>query len=93
MSATKDKWFKKGISLTPPQLDELINILTKRCGHKVKTRIRSLLTYDLDTVIQNCYWIERFYISGHDDDVHYCAGQSYPCEIKALRNNILKRWP
>ena len=89
----KETWFKVGIELTPIQVDSLVQMLTKRCKHYTRQRIRSLITYDLDTLIQNCYWLERFYISSTDSDVHYCAGQSYPCEIRAIRNNILKKYP
>ena len=94
----KSPFFKKGIKLTETQIDELVAILTKRCSHKTKVRIRSLTTYDLDTLIQNIAWFDRFHLqlaydSTNTYEVHYCAGQSYPCEIKAIRNNILKKYP
>ena len=88
----KDQFFKVGVQLTENQIDELANMLTQRCSHKTKIRINSMIVYDLDTLINNISWFDRFYISEHDNDVHYCAGQSYPCEIKSIRNEILKKY-
>ena len=59
----EDEFFKGGIELSDSQVNELINMLTKRCSHRTKVRLRSLITYDLDTLIKNCYCVDRFYIT------------------------------
>ena len=67
-----------------------MTIYTKRCGVKNRTRIASILTYDFETVRKSGL-LDRFYVN--EDGVHYCAGQSYPCEIRRIREDIIKRWP
>jgi len=88
-----DLFFRTGIELTDDQKQQLIEILTKRCREKTYRRIKSIITYHLDVIIKSCFWLDRFYISHLNNEVHYCAFQSYPCEIKAIRNNILKKYP
>ena len=89
---SKEIWFRQGIKLTEIQKEELIAILTKYCRCKTYDRIKSLITYDLDTVIKNIGWMERFYICEHGH-VKYCEGQSYPCEIRAIRKHIINKYP
>ena len=87
-----DLFFNEKIELNEKQENELIEILTKRCGQKVKNRFYGLIKFDLQTIIKSVYLMERFYIS-EEGEIHYCAGQSYPCEIKAIRQEILKKIP
>ena len=88
----EDKWFKSGMNITDGQKEELITMLTKRCGQKVKGRIRSLITYDFNTLLES-WFFERFYICGRNNNVHYNAGQCYPSELKYIRESIIKRFP
>jgi len=89
----KDKWFRKGIELTEAQTEEMVNMLTKRCKEYTKGRIRSPITYDLDTLIEKHWGLRRFYISHTDNDVHYCVGQCQISEIKEIRNDLMRMFP
>ncbi len=86
----KEQWLNRPVELTDNETDELIYILTKRCGLKTVNRIASILTYDFETIRETGI-LDRFYIG--DTGINYCAGQSYPCEIRRIRQEIMKRWP
>lgn len=90
---SKDKWFKQGIELSEVHINELVNMLTKRCKDRTKKRIRSLITYDLDTLIEKHWGLKRFYISLVDKDVHYCVGQCYTSELKTIRTDLMRMFP
>jgi len=87
---TEEKWLIKPIKLESMERQELINILTRRCGEKTHRRVTSILTYNFETVRETGL-LDRFYVN--ESGLHYCAGQSYPCEIRRIRQEILKRWP
>ena len=87
-----DLFFNEEIELNEKQADELISMLTKRCGEKTKRRFYGLIKFDLQTLVKNVYWMKRFYLD-KNGEVHYCAGQSYPCEIRSIREQILKKFP
>ena len=87
---SKDNFFDSKTELNENEKAQLVEILTKRCGLKVFNRIRSLVTYDLSTLINDGF-LRRFY--ERDGQIHYCAGQSYPCEIRRIRQDILRRYP
>jgi hypothetical protein len=75
-------------NLTDQDIDELVSIIGHRCQDHTKTRIRSILKYDssripiagiLDRLTKESYgW-------------QYFAGQSYPDEIRVVRQLILNK--
>lgn len=77
---------ENGESLTPVQVDALMKVLGKGLRDRNKRRLRSVLTYGLHAV-EKCGILERVYIEG--DDVLYCACQSYPDEIRIIRQVLL----
>ena len=89
----QDVFLKKDLKLNEAQTMELVRILTKRCGEKTKIRIESLVRYAFNEMVRNISCFDRFYIAKYDNDIHYCAGQSYPCEIKHIRKEMLRKYP
>ena len=79
--------------LTENDIDQLVDLLTHRCRHNTKSRVRSVLTYDSKTLPH--YGIfERVYAErkGEGEFVwHYCAGQDYVAEIRTVRELIVGR--
>ena len=76
--------------LTEKDIDELVALIGSRCRHETKARIRSVLTYSPSTIPD--YGIMRrlmFYRGSWT----YTAGQSYPDEIRVVRNIIIKGRP
>lgn len=82
----------QGKQLTPEEIDALMEIFGKGCQEKTKRRLRSCLTYH--ACVQNVGIFERVLLG---DDAcggsiaSYCAGQSYPDEIRTVRDCILGR--
>lgn len=76
------------LTLTEADIDAILAIIGKGCRDKTKNRLRSILTYAKSTI--PAYGIfNRLY----RDDAgawEYCAGQSYPDEIRTIRGCILK---
>lgn len=73
-------------SLTEDDIDALIEIIGKRCHIKTCKRLRSILTYSPSTV-ENLGILER--LVKENGQWHYIAGQSYPDEIRTVREIIL----
>lgn len=74
--------------LTEQDIDQIVAIVGHRCRVKTCNRIRSILTYSKSS-IQNFGILERLIKEG--DQWHYVAGQSYPDEIRTVRECILGR--
>lgn len=76
-----------GISLTAAEIDELVALLGKRC----KDRTRAQLADALDALPgfgnRGIFGRVLFEESG----VSYCAGQSYPDEIRLVRQLVICR--
>lgn len=68
-----------------PQLDDLVALLTKHCQEKTKRRVRSILRFP--STMNNWYIYKRLIFE--NGSWSYIAGQSYPDEIRNLRNTIL----
>ena len=73
--------------LTEKDIDQLIDIVGSRCRAKTKDRLRSILKYGIHT-IGHFGILDRLIKEG--DGWSYCAGQSYPDEIRTVRGLILK---
>jgi hypothetical protein len=73
--------------LTENDIDQLVNILGYRCRVKTCIRLRSVLTYSKSRI--RSYGILDRLIK-ENGEWHYCAGQSYPDEIRTIREIILK---
>lgn len=73
--------------LTTDDINQLVHIICHRCRVKTYTRVRSILTYGKGTI--RPYGILDRLIK-EDGIWFYCAGQSYPDEIRTIRNLIIK---
>lgn len=73
--------------LSEQDIDQIIEIIGHRCRVKTCNRLRSILTYS-PSLIQTYGILER--LTKENGKWSYCAGQSYPDEIKTLREIILK---
>lgn len=73
--------------LSEQDIDQIIEIVGYRCRVKTCNRLRSILTYS-PSLIQTYGILER--LTKKNGGWSYCAGQSYPDEIKTLREIILK---
>jgi hypothetical protein len=70
--------------LTEGQVEELVSLLGKRCQQKTKNMLRIVLGWVPD--IKNYGIFQRVMLTPR---VHYCAGQSYPCEIRVVRRLLI----
>jgi hypothetical protein len=75
-------------NLSDQDIDELVAIIGHRCHPKTKTRIRSILKYDASK-IPNLGILDR--LSKESYGWQYFAGQSYPDEIRVVRQLILNK--
>ena len=76
-------------NLTPEDVDQLVDLIGSRARQATKTRLRSILTYGPSTIPD--YGIFRRLAKMHaTGQWQYIAGQSYPDEIRTVRECILK---
>lgn len=75
-------------SLTEIDIDCIIRIVGYKCSEKTKARIRSILTYGPSTI--GNYGIFDRLVKYGENNWQYIAGQSYPDEIRTLRELIIK---
>lgn len=75
-------------SLTLEEIDELVILVTHGCRYKTKTRLRSILTYGINSI--DSYGIFNRLIK-ENGKWTYVAGQSYTDEIRTVRECILGR--
>lgn len=73
--------------LSEQDVDQLIEIIGHRCRVKTCNRLRSILTYS-PSLVPTYGILER--LTKENGGWSYCAGQSYPDEIRTLREIILK---
>jgi hypothetical protein len=73
--------------LTIEDVDQLVAIIGNRTRLKTKNRLRSILSYGVST-IPVCGILDR--LTEECGQWSYCAGQSYPDEIRTIREIILK---
>lgn len=73
--------------LTETDIDNLVSLLGHRCQERTKTRLRSILTYSPSRIPS--YGIFERLTADFDGNWSYCAGQSYPDEIRTCREIIL----
>ena len=78
------------LKLNDSDIDQLVDIIGSRCQYRTKARLRSILTYPSGVLnIMPTYGIlERLTKEG--EDWSYRAGQSYPDEIRTIREIILE---
>ena len=72
--------------LTENDIDQIIEIVGKRCRMKTITRLVSMLKYSASTIPS--YGILERLTRDRWNFWSYCAGQSYPDEIRIIRNII-----
>lgn len=73
-------------SLTEQDIDQIISVIGSRCRVKTINRLRSILTYGPST-IEYAGILNR--LMKENGTWSYCAGQSYPDEIRTVREVIL----
>lgn len=73
--------------LTESDIDDIISVIGKYCRTNTLGRLRSVLTYSAESLL-NFGIFNR--LTKDDRGWSYCAGQSYPDEIRCLRECILK---
>ena len=73
--------------LSEQDVDQIIEIIGHRCRVKTCNRLRSILTYS-PSLVPTYGILER--LTKENGGWSYCAGQSYPDEIRTLREIILK---
>jgi hypothetical protein len=84
-TATLSEMIDGGETLTEEQLTSLVRLLGKGCREKTKARLYSCLSHL--SRLDNCGIFGRVNIEG--DEADYTAGQSYPDEIKTVRQAII----
>lgn len=72
--------------LTESDIDQIVEIVTHRCRARTTNRVRSILTYS-PSLIPSYGILSR--LLKENNRWSYVAGQSYPDEIKTVRNIIL----
>lgn len=79
-----------GIELTESEISALVDLLGKRCKVRTKNRIKWALMGCPDS-IENPGIFRRVLL--HDSGIlaSYCAGQSYPDEIRTVRQCLIGR--
>ena len=77
-------------ALSGLETENLISILTSGCRDKTRQRITSLITYSPNACKP---YLSRFFIYVNTGRVSYCAGQSYPDEIRYIREQLMKQFP
>lgn len=77
-----------GIELTDEEIQALVDLLGKRCRMRNRNRIKWALMGCPDNI--QSYAIYRRVLL-HDDGIlaSYCAGQSYPDEIRTVRKCLI----
>lgn len=73
--------------LSENDIEEIVSIVTKYCRANTIRRVRSILTYH-PSLIPNYGIFNR--LTKDKNGWSYCAGQSYPDEIRTLRECITK---
>lgn len=76
--------------LTDFDIDQIVKIVGTKCRIKTKNRLRSILTYSSSS-LPNFGIFDRLIVDEDSKQWTYIAGQSYPDEIKTLRDCILGR--
>ena len=74
-------------NLSENDIDQIVAIVGNRCRHPAKSRLRSIITYSPSMI--PVYGIFSRLIK-ENGSWCYVAGQSYPDEIRTLREIILK---
>lgn len=74
--------------LTESDISAILSIVGYRCREKTLRRLRSILTYGPRSI--HPYGIFSRLTKLPDGSWDYCAGQSYPDEIRTLRECIIK---
>ncbi len=74
-------------NLTEQDVDQLVELLGYRCRSKTLVRLRSVLTYS-PSKVENCGILNR--LIKENGNWQYFAGQSYPDEIRTVREIITK---
>jgi|LakMenEpi03Aug12_release.lakeMendotaPanAssembly.Ray.scaffolds.fasta_scaffold114122_5 hypothetical protein len=75
--------------LTADDVSAILGIVGKRCREKTLRRLRSILTYSPSSI--PVFGIFERLTKTESGEWEYCAGQSYPDEIRTLRDCILNK--
>lgn len=91
MSRTYIKFREVQNDLTANDVDQLVALLGYRCRVETCKRIRSILTYGASTIPD--FGIMRRLVRDDKGRWEYIAGQSYPDEMRIVRNIVMKGRP
>lgn len=87
MQDTLSKRISQGKPLSEQERESALMILSKGCRSKTVNMLRYALSYVPNVPNYGIY--DRVHIS--NGNVDYCAGQSYPDEIRTVRNLLIGR--
>lgn len=87
MQDTLTRRIQTNNSLTENEIEQMMEIFGKRCQEKTKRMLHRVLTWVPDIDDYGIYGRVHF----ENGRVSYCAGQSYPDEIRTVRNCLLGR--
>lgn len=73
-------------SLTEGETEDFVAVFGARCSEKTKRRLKSIVRYSVSS-LPGLGIFERVRIRPH---IEYVAGQSYPDEIRTVREAIIK---
>lgn len=74
-----------GLALTEPEIDACVALFGKRCQQRTKDRLRRAFAAVPDIPSYEIYKRVLF----HGECVEYCAGQSYPDEVRIVRKCLI----
>lgn len=79
----------RGEHLTDEQIEQATALFAKRCNARNRNTVRwALMTVP---AIRSVGIYNRVHFEA-DGTVSYCAGQSYPDEIRTVRECLIKNW-
>ena len=79
----------EGRGLTEDEVDALVGLLGNRCQQRNKARLRWALKACLN--MQNYGIYSRVLLHDEGEIATYCTGQSYPDEIRTVRECLIGR--
>jgi hypothetical protein len=85
----KKGWIDFEINLTDEHKAAFVDLFGKRCHEKTKRRLQSFINYPSGAENHGIY--ERVVFNHYGQPCHYVAGQSYPDELRIVRNLICNR--
>lgn len=80
---------RDGITLSPEQQAELVNVFGSKCRKETKERLARRFALPL-SLLANHGLFTRVFLRYDREGVHYCAGQDYTVEVRTVRELVLR---